>query len=133
MVWERLRTLNREGVTMLLSTHYMEEAERLCDRLMIMDHGRIIAEGAPGELISRHVGPGVVEVFLPKDNRNELLHRCSGLVQAMERSEDKLYLFPSGQSEYRALLECLNGEKFLRRDSTLEDVFLKLTGRELRD
>jgi lipooligosaccharide transport system ATP-binding protein len=133
MVWEKLRALSGSGVTMLLSTQYMEEATQLCHRLIIMDHGKIIAEGSPEGLISRHVGREVVEVFLPWGKQEQILRRCSELVEKVERSGDKLYVFPNGAKEYKALIEILDGERFLHREASLEDVFLKLTGRELRE
>ena len=130
LVWERIRTLKRDGKTILLTTHYMEEAAQLCDRLIIMDAGRIIAEGRPDELIARHVGREVVEVDLSGPRGEPRLPRNGWRT---ERVGDVLYLYlPDGDHE-REIVGALVGFHFTRRRATLEDVFLTLTGHALRD
>jgi lipooligosaccharide transport system ATP-binding protein len=129
LVWERIRSLKRQGTTILLTTHYMEEAAQLCDRLVIIDGGRIVAEGAPPELVRAHVGTEVVEVALedPADAGPEV----DGPWRR-ERVGDRLYLYlRDGQAD--RLVAALADRPFTRRRATLEDVFLTLTGHELRD
>lgn len=131
MIWARLRDLKASGKTLLLTTHYMEEAERLCDELIVMDRGRILDRGSPVELIARHVQGEVIEV-------RGSSRQISGLLESVPevRSEevgDTIYLY-TDKSE--ALVERLKGEPglfYLHRPANLEDVFLKLTGRELRE
>jgi lipooligosaccharide transport system ATP-binding protein len=134
LVWERLRELKRSGVAMLLTTHYMEEAAQLCDRLIIMDHGRIIAAGTPQALVAEHVGHDVVEVGTGGDPatqaRVEALCRPLGRVEAVG---DHVIVYLNGRSDPRAALAALAGEQLTHRRASLEDVFLTLTGRELRD
>jgi lipooligosaccharide transport system ATP-binding protein len=134
LVWERLRELKRSGVAMLLTTHYMEEAAQLCDRLIIMDHGRIIAAGTPNELVAAHVGHDVIEVATGGDPatqaRVEAVCRPLGRVEAVG---DHVILYLNGRSDPRDALGVLAGEQLTHRRATLEDVFLTLTGRELRD
>jgi lipooligosaccharide transport system ATP-binding protein len=130
LVWERIRTLKRQGTTILLTTHYMEEAAQLCDRLIVMDRGRIIAEGRPAELVARLVGSEVVEVTLGDAPVDERLRQ--GPWRA-ERVGDLLYLYlRDGQADPH-LFSALDGLPFARRPATLEDVFLVLTGHALRD
>ena len=135
LVWERLRELKRSGVAMLLTTHYMEEAAQLCDRLIVMDHGRIIAEGTPATLIAEHVGHDVIEVQTGGDPAVEarVAALCRTLGGRVERMSDHVTLYLNGRSEPRAALTALAGEELVHRRATLEDVFLTLTGRELRD
>jgi lipooligosaccharide transport system ATP-binding protein len=138
-VWQKLRALQRAGVTMLLTTHYMDEAAQLCDRLLIMDHGEIIARGAPDELVSRHIGAEVVELF-PRVGHGPSEAVFGVAVQALtreadhvERAGDEIFGFFRDPEKARALLPALSEVDFVHRAATLEDVFLKLTGRELRD
>ena len=135
LVWERLRELKRGGVAMLLTTHYMEEAAQLCDRLVVMDHGRIISEGAPAALIERHVGREVIEVFTGGDaaHRARVLALCRPFGGRVEVVADAVVIHLNGQTDSRATLAILAGEEFVHRRATLEDVFLTLTGRELRE
>ncbi len=130
LVWEKLRELKRSGATMLLTTHYMEEAAQLCDRVLILDEGRIIAEGTPRELILQHAGREVVEVFGPTDG---LAERCAPLASRVERTPDALRLYLEVDRPLEPLLEALGHAPFLHRAANLEDVFLRLTKRELRD
>jgi lipooligosaccharide transport system ATP-binding protein len=130
LVWEKLRELGRAGTTMLLTTHYMEEAAQLCDRLLVLDEGRIIAEGAPRELVRRYAGRDVVEVFGETDG---LAERCAPLASRVERTPSALRLYLDDERPLAPLLEVLGNRPFLHRAANLEDVFLHLTKRELRD
>ena len=132
-MWERIRALKRAGTTILLTTHYMEEAAQLCDRLIIMDGGRIVAEGRTDELIARHVGSEVVEVHLPDDvDADAVLARLVPGDWRSERAGRMLYLLlRDGHAD--ALLARLGQLDVARRRATLEDVFLTLTGHQLRE
>ncbi len=131
MIWARLRDLKQAGKTLLLTTHYMEEAERLCDDLIIMDHGRILDRGSPRVLVERHVEPEVVEVRGLDTALATQVRELEGV-----RSEwvgDTLYCYLQDAEE---LVERFKGESglfYLHRPADLEDVFLNLTGRELRE
>ncbi len=131
MIWGRLRDLVRRGKTLLLTTHYMEEAERLCDRLMIMDRGVLLAEGTPAELVRRHVEPDVLEVRQIDAGLRERLEALPGL--RTEQAADSLYCYTHDLPALRNLLDAYPGVVSLHRPAGLEDVFLRLTGRELRD
>ncbi|MEX1194312.1 MAG: ABC transporter ATP-binding protein [Dehalococcoidia bacterium] len=132
LVWQKLRQLRTRGVTMLLTTHYMDEAEHLCDRIVIMDHGKIIAEGTPRGLIDEHAAEDVVEVHMggndPAPVMNELM-RHSDL--RIERFEDILYVYKPRDSVFEP--KRIEGlvDRLVYRRANLEDVFLKLTGRAL--
>ena len=132
LIWQRLRELKRAGRTLILTTHYMEEAQRLCDRLAIMDNGRIIAEGAPADLIEQHIEPHVIEVY--GSGLNEWLNSCN--VSSTERVEllgETAFIYLQNEAPLIGEL-CQQDElQFLHRRANLEDVFLKLTGRELRE
>ncbi len=135
LVWERLRELKRGGVAMLLTTHYMEEAAQLCDRLVVIDHGRIVAEGSPAVLIERHVGHDVVEVTTGDDPARrarvlEVVRPFGGRVEALTAA---VMIYANGAVDVRGMLAALAGEELVHRRATLEDVFLTLTGRELRE
>jgi lipooligosaccharide transport system ATP-binding protein len=132
LIWERLRTLTSEGRTILITTHFMDEAERLCDRVAIIDHGRKIAEGAPRDLIAQHIEPQVVEVY--GDGAREWADAYGRA--ASKRCEQTGETFFCYTDDGDAIVHALEREKALRylhRPANLEDVFLKLTGRELRD
>lgn len=128
MMWQRLRHLLSAGKTILLTTHFMEEAERLCDRLLIMDRGRPIATGSPGELIAAHIEPHVVEI-----QGGEAKPECAGLCQRQERVGETLFCYATDPHALLAALQSQCELRYLHRPANLEDVFLKLTGRELRD
>jgi lipooligosaccharide transport system ATP-binding protein len=135
LVWDRVRSLRRQGMTILLTTHYMEEAAQLCDRLIIIDGGRIIAEGPPAELVAAQVGEEVIEVYLSEGQGTDLAlsARLAAGPWQIERVGQMLYLYiRNGQIE-PATLGMLAGLEFTRRRATLEDVFLRLTGHTLRD
>jgi lipooligosaccharide transport system ATP-binding protein len=128
LVWDRIRTLKRQGTSILLTTHYMEEAAQLCDRLIIMDDGRIVAEGRPADLVTAHVGAEVVEVYLGGAGPEVAERLVAGAWRA-ERVGDVVYLYVRDGEAGPALA----GLDFARRRATLEDVFLRLTGHALRD
>jgi lipooligosaccharide transport system ATP-binding protein len=131
LIWERLRRLTQEGKTLVLTTHFMEEAERLCQRLAIMDHGRIIAQGSPRSLIAEHIEPQVVEVH--GNGYEAWMERARTLAPRVERAGDTVFVYAD---DIDPVLGALAGEKqlaYLHRQASLEDVFLKLTGRDLRD
>ena len=131
LIWERLRRLTQEGRTLILTTHFMEEAERLCRRIAIMDHGRIIAEGSPRALISEHIESQVVEVHGP--GCETWMERARGLAPRVERAGETVFCYAE---EVEPVLADLRGRgelAYLHRPANLEDLFLKLTGRDLRD
>jgi lipooligosaccharide transport system ATP-binding protein len=129
LIWERLRRLTLEGKTLVLTTHFMEEAERLCHRLAIMDRGRIIAEGSPRALIAEHIERQVLEVHGP--GYEAWMERARQLAPRVERVGDTVYCYGD---DVEPLMKTISGElRFLHRPASLEDVFLKLTGRDLRD
>jgi lipooligosaccharide transport system ATP-binding protein len=134
VVWDRLYRLKRQGVTLLLTTHYMDEAEQLCDRLVVMDRGKIVAEGSPRDLIARYATRDVVELRFDDSSRPEdLSYWTDGLVERIEALPDRVLLYtPDGDAATHVLHERgLAPESVLVRRSTLEDVFLHLTGRSL--
>ena len=135
-VWGALDRLRRRGVTLLLTTHYMEEAERLCDRLVIMDEGRIVTNGKPSDLVRDHVGREVLELRLDEGcDADRLIGSLDGRIQGHDLSERTLMLYAENAE---AVLEQLDHDAYptesaLVRRATLEDVFLRLTGRSLRE
>jgi lipooligosaccharide transport system ATP-binding protein len=132
LIWERLRQLLAQGKTILLTTHFMEEAERLCSRLVILDHGRIIAAGTPAELIAREIEPHVIEVH-GEGVAGWAAERGRTLSARVETSGDTVFCYARDPHPLVADLERLAGVSYVHRRANLEDVFLKLTGRELRD
>jgi lipooligosaccharide transport system ATP-binding protein len=137
-VWDRLFRLKQRGVTQILTTHYMDEAEQLCDRLVVMDKGKIAAEGSPQELIRRYSTREVVELRFRVENRPEevatkLKSRLDGFVRRLEALPDRLLLYTDDGDATASHVHELNlqPESVLVRRSTLEDVFLHLTGRTL--
>ncbi len=132
LIWERLRQLLGQGKTIFLTTHFMDEAERLCHRLAIMDHGRIIAHGAPRELIAAHIEPQVVEVY---GDGAEAWAAAIGkqMAERCERTGETIFCYTHDADPLVHDLDKRNGLRYLHRPANLEDVFLKLTGRELRD
>ena len=132
LMWERLQLLLQQGKSILLTTHFMDEAERLCSRLIVLDHGRKIAEGRPRELIAQHLEPDVVEVYgngalsLAQSPLKELAAR-------VEVSGETVFFYTQ---DARRLLDALGQHAGLRtfhRPANLEDLFLKLTGRQIRE
>jgi lipooligosaccharide transport system ATP-binding protein len=118
---------------MLLTTHYMEEAERLCDRLLIMDHGKVLARGTPAGLIEEHIGSEVIECFPGRSAEGPALRALFEAAEHVERAGDEVYAFFRDPQAARAVLPHLGEVDFVHRRATLEDVFLRLTGRELRE
>ena len=132
LIWERLRQLTGEGKTILLTTHFMDEAERLCHRVAIIDRGRKIAEGAPRELIAQHIEPQVVEVYGDGAERwADTFGRTAA--ERCERTGETIFCYARNADAIVHQLEREPGLRYLHRPANLEDVFLKLTGRELRD
>jgi lipooligosaccharide transport system ATP-binding protein len=135
LLWDRLFRLKQQGVTLIITTHYMDEAEQLCDRLIVMDGGLIVAEGSPPELIARYFTREVLELrFLPGAQLG-WREKLDGLADRVEELPDRLLLYASdGEAALAAVQECgVRPMSSLVRRSTLEDVFLQLTGRSLVD
>lgn len=135
VLWDRLFRLKRSGVTLVLTTHYMDEAEQLCDRLVVMDHGRIVAEDSPRSLIERYSTREVLELRFAVDDHAPLAADVEGLAERVEVLPDRLLLYTDdGDSSTAAVHQRgLAPLSSLVRRSTLEDVFLRLTGRTLVD
>ena len=132
LIWQGLRKLTAQGKTLLLTTHFMEEAERLCDRISIIDRGQVIAEGAPRELIAAHVEAHVVEI-----DGEDAATWCDKLAERYcrrcEKIGETLFCYTAEPQELIAALGGMPHLRYLHRPANLEDVFLKLTGRDLRD
>ena len=129
LIWSRLHELKELGTTILLTTHYMEEAERLCDRVAIIDHGRILAEGPPRALIAGEVEPSVIEVRAGTEQPSGELR---GLAR-VEMMDGEWYCYTNDPAAVLASLQPRPDLEYLHRPTNLEDVFMRLTGRELRD
>jgi lipooligosaccharide transport system ATP-binding protein len=134
-VWERLYSLKRQGVTLVLTTHYMDEAEQLCDRLVVMDAGHIVAAGSPQELIADHSTREVVELRFHDGELIDVSSHVDGLAARIEMLSDRVQVYADdGDAVAAAVHEAgLAPESVLVRRSSLEDVFLRLTGRTLVD
>jgi len=131
LIWERVRELKKKGVTVVITTHYMDEAQQLCDRLVIMEKGKILVEGKPSELISKHVGGGVVEILDLDEAMEDALKRDK---LVYEKAGERVYVYTDDNRAVRAkLMQEFPQANVIIRDATLEDVFLKLTGRGLRE
>ncbi|HET6530729.1 MAG TPA: ABC transporter ATP-binding protein [Actinoplanes sp.] len=135
LVWERLFRLKRQGVTLVLTTHYMDEAEQLCDRLVVMDGGRIVAEGSPRALIERHSTREVVELRFAGESQERFADKLAGLGERLEVLPDRILLYVADGDDAAAEVQrrALHPASVLVRRSSLEDVFLHLTGRTLVD
>ena len=133
LLWDRLYRLKQRGVTLVLTTHYMDEAEQLCDRLVVMDKAKIVAEGSPRQLIERYSTKEVAELRFPADVQDSLDGKLDGLADRIERLADRVLLYADdGEAVAVAAHERgLKPDTVLVRRSTLEDVFLRLTGRSL--
>lgn len=132
MIWDRIRSLKQEGVTIILTTHYMDEAEYLCDRLLFIDHGKIIETGVPSDLIDHHVGKEVLEIWEMTPAQRVYLEQ---LTLGFDYHESRALLY---SSHVKTVLDQLQRgdvklSKIVIRPTNLEDVFLRLTGRELRE
>jgi lipooligosaccharide transport system ATP-binding protein len=132
LIWQRLRQLVAQGKTIFLTTHFMDEAERLCSRLAVMDHGRMIAAGTPRELVERHIEPQVVEVF---GDGAEAWAKAQGaqLAERCETAGETVFCYVHDAAPLIADLAARNELRYVHRPANLEDVFLRLTGRDLRD
>ena len=130
LIWEKLKLLQAQGNTIVFTTHYLEEAERLCNRLVIMDNGKILVEGSPADLVSEYVGSDIVEA----EHSPEVIACLEDMGAHYEVFGDMVQVFTQNPREVAKSLfaTCNPGRVFARRGS-LEDVFLKLTGRVLRD
>jgi lipooligosaccharide transport system ATP-binding protein len=133
VVWDRLYRLKRQGVTLLLTTHYMDEAEQLCDRLVVMDRGKIVAEGSPRDLIERYSTREVTELRFPEGVQETLDGQLDGIGERIERLPDRILVYAEDGDAAAAAVHArgLQPETVLVRRSSLEDVFLRLTGRSL--
>jgi lipooligosaccharide transport system ATP-binding protein len=132
MMWQGLRRLLNQGKTILLTTHFMEEAERLCDRLAIMDHGKIIATGSPHELIGNHIEPQVVEVY-GEGVAGWMAAHSGTYCERVEKVGETVFCYTRNSEALVQQLCNRTDLRYLNRPASLEDVFLKLTGRDLRD
>ncbi len=130
VMWERLRDLKHAGTTLILTTHYLEEAERLCDRILVIDHGRILAEGTPRELIATHIESYVLEIHSDESvNANHV----ADLLQFARIEKIGASVFCYANEEHHLTIQAYPEWELLQRRANLEDVFLKLTGRDLRE
>ena len=135
-MWDRLFRLKQQGVTLILTTHYMDEAEQLCDRLVVMDRAKIAAEGSPRELIKRYSTPEVLELRFEPDRHQVAAEKLAGVpAERREVLADRILLYVTDGDVTLAAVRALGLEPLtsLVRRSTLEDVFLRLTGRRLED
>ena len=135
VLWDRLYRLKQQGVTLVLTTHYMDEAEQLCDRLVVMDHGRIVAEGSPQELIRTHAPREVLELRYPAGSNEEHAPEVVGIGARHEVLPDRVLVYADDGEAALAEVHARGSapESALVRRSSLEDVFLRLTGRTLVD
>jgi len=134
LIWDRLKQLKSAGKTLILTTHFMDEAERLCDRLIVIDHGRKIAEGSPRQLIAEHIEPQVIEVYdEAAGDLPAFVEAQRQLAERVETSGETAFFYCREPRELLARLAEAEGLRYVHRASNLEDVFIKLTGRELRD
>jgi len=131
LIWERLRSLLTRGKTILLTTHFMEEAERLCDRVCVIEEGRKIAEGRPHDLIESVIGSDVIEIYGP--DPQALATELEPFVERMEVSGETLFCYVDDPQPVHARVKGRADVRYLHRPANLEDVFLRLTGREMVD
>lgn len=135
VLWDRLYRLKQQGVTLIITTHYMDEAEQLCDRLVVMDHGKIVAEGSPRGLIRRYATRDVVELRFPVGVQDGVIALLETMADRLEILPDRVLIYTNdGDATMRAVNAAeLEPETVVERRSSLEDVFLRLTGRSLID
>jgi len=133
ILWDRLFRLKEKGVTLLITTHHMDEAEQLCDRLIVMDNGKIMAEGSPAGLIKEYSSKEVLEVRFGSDRNAQMVEKLNNLSDRLEVLPDRLLMYTESGEELLAKISALNihPNTSLVRRSSLEDVFLRLTGRTL--
>lgn len=132
LIWQRLRELTSQGKTLVLTTHFMEEAERLCHRLAVMDNGRIISTGSPRELIEQNIEPQVIEVF-GDQAKSWAQNQASRHAQRFEISGESVFCYVEDAQPLLLELQRHPELRYLHRPANMEDVFLKLTGREMRE
>jgi lipooligosaccharide transport system ATP-binding protein len=131
LIWQRLRQLKNEGTTLILTTQYMEEAQQLCDRIVVMHQGKFLREGVPTQLVADEIGRVVIEVRAPKEDDERLVAELGSYTCGHERVGDTLFFYcRDGHDMMKKLVE-LDLPDYLTRPAGLEDVFLKLTGRGL--
>jgi lipooligosaccharide transport system ATP-binding protein len=130
LVWQKLRQLRRQGTTMILTTHYMDEATQLCDRLVIMDKGKILALGSPQKLIDTYVKPEVIELHMNEEVKEGILKELPENLQ-IEDIGDTLYIYCNDANNLRQSMSLKGVDRVLQRSATMEDVFLKLAGHTL--
>ena len=135
ILWDRLFRLKEVGVTLVITTHYMDEAEQLCDRLVVMDKGKIMAEGSPAELIKTYSSKEVLEVRFGSDNNKTMAKQLKGIGDRLESLPDRILVYTEdGEAALKKILAAgMHPITSLVRRSSLEDVFLRLTGRTLVD
>jgi lipooligosaccharide transport system ATP-binding protein len=133
ILWDRLFRLKEKGVTLLITTHHMDEAEQLCDRLIVMDKGEIMAEGSPSELIKKYSTKEVLEVRFGSDRNSQMVEKLQSFAERLEELPDRLLLYTESGEDLLAKIVAANihPNTSLVRRSSLEDVFLRLTGRSL--
>ena len=133
ILWDRLFRLKELGVTLVITTHYMDEAEQLCDRLMVMDKGKIMAEGSPAQLIKKYSSKEVLEVRFGSDNNAKVAEKIQGIGERLEILPDRILVYTdNGEKALEKIVKKgLHPVTSLVRRSSLEDVFLRLTGRSL--
>jgi lipooligosaccharide transport system ATP-binding protein len=131
LIWERLRSLLARGKTILLTTHFMEEAERLCDQICVIEEGRKLAEGKPDELIARVIGCDVIEIYGP--DPQALRDELADIAGRTEISGETLFCYVDDPAPVHQRVRGRQGVRYLHRPANLEDVFLRLTGREMVD
>ena len=132
LIWDGLRQLLSQGKTILLTTHFMDEAERLASRLAVIDHGTMIASDTPRALIAAHVEPEVIEIFGDEAKAWAQAHG-RGLSTRLEMAGETAFCYATDPQPLLAQLAQASGLRYLHRPANLEDLFIKLTGRELRD
>ena len=135
LLWDRLYRLKREGATLIITTHYMDEAEQLCDRLVVMDQGKIVAEGSPRQLIEEYAPREVFELRFPDGSKDDAVLKLDGIAARSEVLADRVLLYTDDADDTQEGLHSrgVHPDQVLVRRSTLEDVFLRLTGRQLVD
>jgi len=135
LVWDKLFELKKRGVTQIVTTHYMDEAEQLCDRLAIMDQGRIVENDTPQGLVQKHIGREVLEIRLSESEKSQILALRTDLVKGHDSYRDLLILYTDDADQLLEIIKntATNTDYTIVRRSGLEDVFLKLTGRRLNE
>jgi lipooligosaccharide transport system ATP-binding protein len=133
LVWQRLRHLKAQGVTQVLTTHYMDEAAQLCDRVALMHAGRLLRQGRPQDLVRAEVGEDVIEVRVDDALHPRILSLVDGRISHWERAGDTLYLYCADGRSLLPVLSALRPTHLVHRTASLEDLFLKLAGRSLQE